>query len=751
MRGPLVLELERRATSGKSRSRPRGRQERLDGLLGQVIDALRRGAPPESMPACPTSDPDLELAEHELVQRHLTEKIEQKRLEASPQEAAIVDAWQFHADLACLREQNRRLTTLLNGVQESAALFDPDGRILYCNPRAAEALLRIAGIPRAEIIGRTPDELGVPSELLLGRPVAALVELARAHESYEVSAWGRTREAQLEAIYRPDGNVGAVAFLGRDIHSRKMAQIRVDLLSKLGALLGVLDYDEIAEGLALVPIPQLADWCTFNIVENGRIRRSFVANRDPLNDPLRDAVLRALSTWDRHPLWQDMLAGGYQLLSQVSDDLLRRLSSNEEEHRLLTRLGVQSLMIIPLVSRAQTTGILTFTYTSQSGRRYGDEDPSVAQELAFHAARALENARLVRELKASEARFRVALAGARTVVFEQDASLRYLWYYNPLREGKPAEETLPPHEAAKLAEAKRQVIEKGEGVRGELDLTLTDDEQRHYRAAIEPVRDNSGGIVGIIGAATDITEQQRMRQQLADDVTFRERMMEVLSHDLRNPLNTITIAQEVLMRQPELPSKERDQLLRIRRSADRMKEMIETLLDATRFRHLGRVPVTPARADLGELARAVVDEMRAVRPERQVDFTAHGDLGGQWDPARVSQVISNLVVNAISYGDPSTPVKIALEGDAREVVVTVNNRGEPIAPSVVPVIFEPFRRGVSQDHSPHGLGLGLYIVQQIVLAHGGEIGVESNTHDGTTFRVRLPRPGRGGDPVSGGH
>src|SRR5262245_63040449 len=170
MRGQLVLDLEHRVAASRSRSRARGRPERLDALVGQVIEALRRGAPPESAPACPTSDPDLELAEHELVRRHLTEKIEQKRLEASAHETAIVDAWQFHADLACLREQNRRLITLLNGVQESAALFDPDGRLLYCNPQASQVLLRVAGIPRAEIFGKTPDELGIPREVLLGRP-----------------------------------------------------------------------------------------------------------------------------------------------------------------------------------------------------------------------------------------------------------------------------------------------------------------------------------------------------------------------------------------------------------------------------------------------------------------------------------------------------------------------------------------------------------------------------------------------------
>ena len=122
-------------------------------------------------------------------------------------------------------------------------------------------------------------------------------------------------------------------------------------------------------------------------------------------------------------------------------------------------------MVVPLVSRGQIAGIITFVYTQESGRRYGRDDPPLAEELAVHAAHAFENARLMKNLTASETRFRIALAGARTVVYEQDTSLRYVWYYNPVVPknllGKTHEQELPAEEAALLTRAKRRVLEAG--------------------------------------------------------------------------------------------------------------------------------------------------------------------------------------------------------------------------------------------------------------------------------------------------
>ena len=618
--------------------------------------------PPEPLPRS-VDEPVLELRERELVRRYLIDKIEQREVVASPNETAVVAEWAGHADRKRLREQNRQLCALLDTMEESAVVFGPDGRVLYCNRRASQAMRETVGVTRAQIIGRTPAELGVPGELVIGRPIDEMMPLARARESFSMNAWGRSKEGQFDAVYRPDGTVGAVALVVRDVHNRKLAETRLDLLTKLSTLVGMLDYDNVAEALTHVPIPELADWCAISVIENKRIRRTHVAHRDPSKAPLRDALMREIPAWDHHPLWRGLLTGGFQLLAEVSDDLLRQLAVNEAQYQLLTQMGILSLMVVPLVTRGQIAGIITFVYTEESGRRYGRDDPPLAEELAVHAAHAFENARLMKNLTASETRFRIALAGARTVVYEQDTSLRYVWYYNPVVPrnllGKTHEQELPAEEAALLTRAKRRVLEQGERVDEEMDFTFGTEERRHFRETIEPLRDDAGKIVGVIGAATDITEQQRTQQQLTAELDFRERMMGILGHDLRNPLGTIVMASDLLLRRPdaEVGVEVRDPLLRIRRAAGRMQEMIDTLLDFTRARFLGKVPVTRVPADLEEIAHGAVDELRLVWPDHAIDLQVHGDSGGEWDPARMAQTITNLVGNAIAYGERGTPVR----------------------------------------------------------------------------------------------
>lgn len=177
--------------------------------------------------------------------------------------------------------------------------------------------------------------------------------------------------------------------------------------------------------------------------------------------------------------------------------------------------------------------------------------------------------------------------------------------------------------------------------------------------------------------------------------------------------------------------------------ANVMTGMIDDLLDFTRTRLGGGMPISARRTDLQNLCRDVLDEFRAAHPQRPLRFESFGDTSGEWDAARLRQVVSNLVANAIQYGGHATPVDVFAGGEESDVLLAVRNQGLPISSSALPAIFDPFVRApqVATKHR-RGVGLGLYIAREIVIAHGGTIAVTSDETTGTVFTVRLPRDQR---------
>src|SRR6185312_11743241 len=147
------------------------------------------------------------------------------------------------------------------------------------------------------------------------------------------------------------------------------------------------------------------------------------------------------------------------------------------------------------------------------------------------------------------------------------------------------------------------------------------------------------------------------------------------------------------------------------------------------------LPVSPESMDLHDVCRTVIDELCATNPGRAIELLVAGDARGWWDPARMAQLVTNLVSNALTHGAKSEPVSVRLAAEDGSVVLEVKNLGPPIAPELIPVIFEPFRRGptVEKKSRTGGLGLGLYIAQHIVRAHDGQIGLESTEAVGTIF------------------
>jgi signal transduction histidine kinase len=235
--------------------------------------------------------------------------------------------------------------------------------------------------------------------------------------------------------------------------------------------------------------------------------------------------------------------------------------------------------------------------------------------------------------------------------------------------------------------------------------------------------------------------KQRLAQELrekTETLRLNEMLTAVLSHDLRSPLNAVlTSALLIQRRSTEEPVKETAG--RILSSGRRMSRMIEDMLDMARARLAGGIPLQREPADLGALIDRVVSEIQSAYPERKMEVAQAGDLGGNWDGERLAQVASNLLGNALQHGDPAGVVRVTVDGARPDaVVIEVKNSGT-IPPDLLPQLFDPFRGARRQTGRTEGLGLGLYIVQQIVLAHGGSVDVQSGNDNRTTFVVRIPR------------
>lgn len=250
-------------------------------------------------------------------------------------------------------------------------------------------------------------------------------------------------------------------------------------------------------------------------------------------------------------------------------------------------------------------------------------------------------------------------------------------------------------------------------------------EVRVWRMVKFPLRDTDGVPYAVGGIATDVTEERELARS-------RERLIGVLAHDLRSPLASISLAAELLLRWEEIDEGPRRQVVKIARGADRMAKLTTDLLDFAQGQLGGGIPITRAPCDLGPITRAVVDEIETSNPERTIRIALDGDLAGDWDEGRVGQVLANLINNAIVHGEGD--VDVAVRGDRDGASVRVHNAGAPIPAALRPHLFAPFHG----SRAAGGLGLGLYIVRQIALGHGGDVTVESDDR-GTTFVARLAR------------
>jgi len=223
----------------------------------------------------------------------------------------------------------------------------------------------------------------------------------------------------------------------------------------------------------------------------------------------------------------------------------------------------------------------------------------------------------------------------------------------------------------------------------------------------------------------------------------RDTFLAVLGHDLRNPLNVISINGQFILKVKEDFDSIHKAGSRIVISSARMNVMISDLLEYARMQLGGHMHLKRHVVDIERICQAVVDEARAAHPKQEFVLKPSGELIGSFDEARLQQVFLNVLCNAARYSEPGQPVEIAVEGQADAIAVKIHNVGPVIPKESLQSIFEPLvqlaEKSELSDSSSHSVGLGLYIAREITEAHEGTIDVASNQHAGTTFTVLLPR------------
>lgn len=265
-----------------------------------------------------------------------------------------------------------------------------------------------------------------------------------------------------------------------------------------------------------------------------------------------------------------------------------------------------------------------------------------------------------------------------------------------------------------------------------------DGERRVVAVSGQVFLNNDGSLSQFVGVLSDVTLSVRQRSAAEDRALFAEQMVAIVSHDLRNPLSAILTGAAVMALGDDLSEMKGKALARVVSSTQRARRLIDDLLDFTMARVGSGLSVARRPVELHQLVAKIVDELVPAFPGRGLRHVSVGEGRCSADADRLSQLIGNLVGNAMTYGAAGTDVTVTswLVGDTASL--TVHNDGNPIPTHLLGSIFQPMVRGVSENSAVRSVGLGLFIVRAIAAAHEGEVSVRSSAETGTTFEFSFP-------------
>jgi PAS domain S-box-containing protein len=646
-----------------------------------------------------------------------------------------------------LRNSLDHLSAFLQGVADGILVQGRDGAVLFVNDAGArlcgfDSVAAMRATPIARVLDKFAlfDEAGQPfsttdlpaQRVLHGLPAPEIVLRTRVRGS----CGERWSAVSATPVRDAEGAVQFAISVFRDITERRRAGFAARFLADAGAILAAsLDYETTVRQVAQLAVPRVADWCAVDIADvDGRPHLLALAHIDPAKVTLGHEHRR------RYPVDPDapfgvpevIRSGRSQLVSEIPDALLISWARDAEHLAMLRALGIASMMLVPLVARGRVLGAMNFVSSSHE-RLFDPADLAFAESLAARAGLAIDNARLYRDAVAAEERYHGLFGGVGDAVLVTDAEGNCI-------DANPAMTALVGYsveELRRLRESDLTVTETGiareihrlpdDSVRRELILRC----KGGATVPVEGLTTSLAAPSGVlhIGAWRDISERRHVEEE-------RQRFVAMVEHELRNPLTAIVVYAQLMRQRARYDAKAVDSIIA---QAKQIERLTLDLREAMRAR-AGVLTLQRSAVDVRALIAAVVEQVQATTTDHTISLAMPTHLHpAEWDADRVGEVLGNLLLNAIKYSPSGGDVRVVVEEIGESVRVSVADFGLGIPQHSLPRIFEPFYRATNAtEGSARGMGLGLSIAKELVVAHGGEMTVESVLGRGSTFAFALP-------------
>lgn len=661
------------------------------------------------------------------------------------------------------------LPTILNTISEGVTVQDHTGEIVYANDSAATRL----GLASGEELMRIPiqelhqkhldrfrmfDEEGNPVvyDQLPARQVFRGEESPSLRIKYENSETQEISWSSLTAypMYDSKGSIQYVINVFTDITERKHTEQLLKFKAEVAKIfISSADFSKTLKMIAQLAIEYVADWSAIDLLqEDATITPLIVLHKDPSKIPLAHQLHKITPSTldDDYGVGKVIRTGKPEFIPEITQEMLQASATNAEHYQLLTAIGFSSAMIIPLNVRGKTIGALTFAY-AESGEHYSHTDLEIAIILGLRASLAIENSFLYDEIEQERQRFKDIIQNIPGVVWEWWAQenqgenqvnyvssyLTDLLGYDSLQFESPTDLWLTivhPQDHEKATKDLEDIfLSKGAGTvsfrcikkNGGIIWTET-----HCLAIL----DEQGNAIGMRGVILDITERKELENRKTEFISLA-------SHELKTPLTSLRVYVELLTHQFKKNNvKKYDKYLqRITKQAHKLTSLVNDLLDISRI-ETGKLQLNQEEVpDITELIQEVVDTFQETTQTHTIQTDGQSRHRLLIDPDRINQVLVNLLSNAIKYSPQADTIVVGIRDTENEVEVWVKDFGIGIDKQDQPFIFNRFYRARQADQETFpGLGIGLYVSQQIIQKHGGYFQLASELGKGTTFTFALP-------------